>query len=143
MAKLHLDMEIECDFDLLGMGSHVGSHRMAWELNRIFGWKLAFDREIDSKIKNIETRHIVLRYCNDEEGLDIALILNRVPEGVLASGASSLDYLLRLGHGVLESEDVINRIRNSNLVTLVTFLNPEKSGALEAMFELDIYIKNE
>ncbi|MEZ7878502.1 MAG: hypothetical protein QMB91_07115 [Flavobacteriales bacterium] len=139
MAKLHLDMEIECDFDLLGMGSHVGSHRMAWELNRIFGWKLAFDREIDSKIKNIETRHIVLRYCNDEEGLDIALILNRVPEGVLASGASSLDYLLRLGHGVLESEDVINRIRNSNLVTLVTFLNPEKSGALEAMFELDIY----
>ena len=139
MAKLQLDMEIECDFDLLGMGSHVGSHRMAWELNRIFGWKLAFDREIDSKIKNIETRHIVLRYCNDEEGLDIALILNRVPEGVLASGASSLDYLLRLGHGVLESEDVINRIRNSNLVTLVTFLNPEKSGALEAMFELDIY----
>jgi hypothetical protein len=139
MAKLHLDMEIECDFDLLGMGSHVGSHRMAWELNRIFGWKLAFDREIDSKIKNIETRHIVLRYCNEEEGLDIALILNRVPEGVLASGASSLDYLLRLGHGVLESEDVINRIRNSNLVTLVTFLNPEKSGALEAMFELDIY----
>ena len=139
MAKLQLDMEIECDFDLLGMGSHVGSHRMAWELNRIFGWKLAFDREIDSKTKNIETSHIVLRYCNEEEGLDIALILNRVPEGVLASGASSLDYLLRLGHGVLESEDVINRIRNSNLVTLVTFLNPEKSGALEAMFELDIY----
>ena len=139
MAKLHLDMEIECDFDLLGMGSHVGSHRMAWELNRIFGWKLAFDREIDSKIKNIETRHIVLRYCNEEEGLDIALILNRVPEGVLAPGASSLDYLLRLGHGVLASENVINRIRNSNLVTLVTFLNPEKSGALEAMFELDIY----
>jgi hypothetical protein len=139
MAKLHLDMEIECDFDLLGMGSHVGRHRMAWELNRIFGWKLAFDREIDSKIKNIETRHIVLRYCNEEEGLDIALILNRVPEGALAAGASSLDYLLRLSHGVLESEDVINRIRNSNLVTLVTFLNPEKSGALEAMFELDIY----
>ena len=139
MAKLHLDMEIECDFDLLGMGSHVGSHRMAWELNRIFGWQLAFDREIDSKIKNIVTKHIVLRYCNEEEGLDIALILNRVPEGALASGASSLDYLLRLSHGVLESEDVINRIRNSNLVTLVTFLNPEKSGALEAMFELDIY----
>ena len=138
MAKLHLDMEIECDFDLLGMGSHVGSHRMAWELNRIFGWNLEFNREINSKIKNIETRHIVLRYCNEEEGLDIALILNRVPDGVLAQGASSLDYLLRLGHGVMESEDVINRIRNSNLVTLVTFLNPEKSGALEAMFELDI-----
>ena len=139
MVKLHLDMEIECDFDLLGMGSHVGSHRLAWELNRIFGWELAFDREIDSKIKSIETRHIVLRYCNEEEGLDIALILNRVPEGVLAPGASSLDYLLRLSHGVLASENVINRIRNSNLVTLVTFLNPEKSGALEAMFELDIY----
>jgi len=139
MAKLHLDMDIDCDFDLLGMGSHVGSHRMAWELNRIFGWKLAFDREIDSKIKNSVTRHIVLRYCNEEEGLDIALILNRVPDGVLAPGASSLDYLLRIGHGVIATEKVINRIRNSNLVTMVTFLNPEKSGALEAMFELDIY----
>jgi hypothetical protein len=138
MAKFQLDMEIECDFDLLGMGSHVGSHRMAWELNRIFGWKLEFEREIDSKTKNIETRHIVLRYCNEEECLDIALILNRVPDGVLATGAPSLDYLLRLGPGVMESEDVINRIRNSNLVTLVTYLNPEKSGALEAMFELDI-----
>tara|TARA_B100001173_G_scaffold288601_1_gene277852 strand:- start:403 stop:828 length:426 start_codon:yes stop_codon:yes gene_type:complete len=139
MAKLHLDMDIDCDFDLLGMGSHVGSHRMAWELNRIFGWKLAFDREIDSKIKNSVTRHIVLRYCNEEEGLDIALILNRVPDGVLAPGASSLDYLLRIGHGVIATEKIINRIRNSNLVTMVTFLNPEKSGALEAMFELDIY----
>ncbi len=138
MAKFQLDMEIECDFDLLGMGSHVGSHRMAWELNRIFGWKLEFDREIDSKTKNIETRNIVLRSFNEEECLDIALILNRVPDGVLVTGASSLDYLLRLGPGVMESEDVINRIRNSNLVTLVTYLNPEKSGALEAMFELDI-----
>ncbi|HIG58575.1 MAG TPA: hypothetical protein EYQ21_04125 [Flavobacteriales bacterium] len=137
MAKFQLDMEIECDFDLLGIGSHVGSHRMAWELNRIFGWQLVFDQEIVSRIKDVETRHIVLRYCNDEEGLDIALILNRVPEGVLATGAASLDYLLRLGAGILESEDVINRIRKSNLVTLVTNLNPEQSGALEAMFELD------
>ena len=137
MAKFQLDMEIECDFDLLGIGSHVGSHRMAWELNRIFGWQLVFDQEIDSRSKDVETRHIVLRYCNDEEGLDIALILNRVPEGVLATGAASLDYLLRLGAGILESEDVINRIRKSNLVTLVTNLNPEQSGALEAMLELD------
>lgn len=137
MAKFQLDMEIECDFDLLGIGSHVGSHRMAWELNRIFGWQLEFDREIDSISNNIETRHIVLRYCNDEEGLDIALILNRVPDGVLATGAASLDYLLRLGAGILESEDVINRIRKSNLVTLVTNLDPEQSGVLEAMFELD------
>lgn len=137
MAKFQLDMEIECDYDLLGMGSHVGSHRMAWELNRIFGWQLEFNREIDSISNNIETRHIVLRYCNDEEGLDIALILNRVPDGVLATGAASLDYLLRLGAGILESEDVINRIRKSNLVTLVTNLNPEQSGVLEAMFELD------
>jgi len=137
MAKFQLDMEIECDFDLLGIGSHVGSHRMAWELNRIFGWQLVFDQEIDSRSKDVETRHIVLRYCNDEEGLDIALILNRVPDGVLATGAASLDYLLRLGAGILELEDVINRIRKSNLVTLVTKLNPEQAGALEAMFELD------
>ena len=36
-----------------------------------------------------------------------------------------------------EELDIINTIRKSNLVTLVTSVDPENSGALDAMFELD------
>ena len=88
-----------------------------------------------SKIGN--SQHVVHRYIDEGLCLDAALILNRVPEGVLASGASSFDYLLRIRKGVAEEVDIIKTIRKSNLVTFVTSLVPEDTGALDSMFELD------
>ena len=137
MPKLHLDWEIECDFNLYGIGSHVGSHRLCFDLNRLFRWKLSFDRTLVGVSKIGNSQHVVHRYIDESLGLDAALILNRVPEGVLASGASSFDYLLRIRKGVAEELDIINTIRQSNLVTLVTSLVPEETGALDSMFELD------
>ena len=54
-----------------------------------------------------------------------------------SDGASSFDYLMRVRKGVAEELEIIKTIRKSNLVTLVTFVDPENSGALDAMFELD------
>ena len=36
-----------------------------------------------------------------------------------------------------EELEIIKTIRKSNLVTLVTSVDPENSGALDSMFELD------
>lgn len=130
MQKFQLDWDIECDFELYGVASHVGSHRLGWELNRIFDWELSFDRMI-------EDNFIVLRYINIDDDLDIALILNRVPDGILASGAASFDYLLRVRDGLNSDLNIIKKMRSSNLVTLVTSIVPENSGALEELFELD------
>lgn len=130
MQKVQLDWDIECDFDLYGVRTHVGSHRLGWELNRIFNWELKYDRMINDK-------HIVLRYFNIDDDLDAALILNTVPEGVLASGAASFDYLLRIRNGLNTDLNIIRAIRLSKLVTLVTSVSPESSGALEELFELD------
>jgi hypothetical protein len=138
MPKFQLDWEVECDFELFGVGSHVGSHRLAWELNKIFGWQLAYERQLTITTKKSTSVHIVHRYKDEEDGLDVALILNRVPEGVLADGMAQLDYLLRVRFGFMGEKDIIHKIRESNVVTLVTYTDPEKSGALEAMFELDI-----
>ena len=137
MYKLQLDWEIECDFNLYGIGSHVGSHRLCFDLNRLFRWQLSFDRTLVGVSKIGNSQHVVHRYIDEGLGLDAALILNRVPEGVLASGASSFDYLLRIRKGVAEELDIIKTIRKSNLVTLVTSLVPEDTGALDSMFELD------
>ena len=137
MTKLQLDWEIECDFNLYGIGSHVGSHRLCFDLNRLFRWQLSFDRTLVGVSKIGNSQHVVHRYIDESLGLDAALILNRVPEGVLASGASSFDYLLRIRKGVAEELDIIKTIRKSNLVTFVTSLVPEDTGALDSMFELD------
>ena len=137
MYKLQLDWEIECDFDLYGIGSHVGSHRLCFDLNRLFRWQLSFDRTLSSMSKIGNSQHLVHRYIDEDLGLDVALVINRVPEGILASGASSFDYLLRIRKGVAEEIDIIKTIRKSNLVTLVTSLVPEETGALDSMFELD------
>ena len=137
MTKLQLDWEIECDFNLYGIGSHVGSHRLCFDLNRLFRWQLSFDRTLVGVSKIGNSQHVVHRYIDEGLGLDAALILNRVPEGVLASGASSFDYLLRIRKGVAEELHIIKTIRKSNLVTLVTSLVPEDTGALDSMFELD------
>ena len=106
MPKFQLDWEIECDFDLYGIGSHVGSHRLCFDLNRLFRWQLCYDRMLVGLSKTGNTEHIVHRYTDEELGLDVALILNRVPEGILASGASSFDYLLRVRSGVAEELDI-------------------------------------
>jgi hypothetical protein len=137
MSKVQLDWEIECDFDLYGVGSHVGSHRLGWELNRLFGWQLTYDRIVESESKSGVTEHIVHKFVDEDDGLDVALVLNRVPNGVLAIGAASFDYLLRVRLGASEELDIVKIIRKSNLVTLVTSLDPENTGALDAMFELD------
>lgn len=137
MPKFQLDWEIECDFDLYGIGSHVGSHRLCFDLNRLFGWQLSYDRMLVGLHKSGNTEHIVHRHIDEEMGLDVSLILNRVPDGVLATGASSFDYLMRIRQGVAEELEIIKTIRKSNLVTLVTSVDPENSGALDAMFELD------
>lgn len=143
MAKLHLDMDLECDFDLYGIGTHIGGHRLAWELNRLFGWELVYDRNLESICKKkgkVLSNHIVYTYKSSDEGIEVNLILNRAPEGCLTVGkiSNSLDYLLKVCSGIIEIESVLCTIRTSKLVTLVTSLDPEDSGVLEAMFELDI-----
>mgnify|MGYP000670389457 CR=1 FL=1 len=40
-------------------------------------------------------------------------------------------------YNAAEEIDIVQTIRKSNLVTLVTSLDPENTGVLEAMFELD------
>ena len=142
MVKLQLDMDLECDFKLYGIGTHIGGHRLAWELNRLFSWELVYDRELESfciKTGELISKHIVYSYRKIEEEIDVSLVLNRVPEGCLTvgQGPNSLDYLLKVNLGNIELDGVIQAIRTSKLVTLVTFLDAEKSGVLEAMFELE------
>ena len=64
-------------------------------MNRRFGWRLSCDQDLEvPQSKNGDTTHPTMRFADEEAGVVVTLILNRLPLGVLAKGASGLDYLM-------------------------------------------------
>lgn len=133
-----LEWEYTPDYELLGLSSAVGCHRLAWSMNRAFDWRLSCDHDVPvNQPKGGESLHPTMRYVNEEAGVVITLVLNRLPESALAKGASSLDYLMMVNHHELAPHEVIAKLRSLPEVSFVTVLDPETSGALEPLTFFD------
>ena len=53
-----LEWEYTPDYELLGVSSGAGCHRLAWSMNRAFGWELTCDQDvIVSQGKKEDTVH--------------------------------------------------------------------------------------
>lgn len=138
MLWLEEDFVESCDFDVIGIGCAAGPHRLGWELNRRFGWGLAFHHIIQSPQRQGNSEHLVYK------GLDVMLVLNRHAEGTLvkAGGVTRLDYLLRLAHcedrdEKIDVQDVAGQIRSMPLVTLATVLDSSAPDIMEHLAVLD------
>lgn len=142
MQWLEADFAEACDFELIGIGSHLGPHRFCWELNGAFGWSLAFHKLIKVPQRQGYTDHVVYHFHDESAGPDfeVSLIANRLPGGVLArfQGAAQLDYLLRFAEGARAASDWIPRIRDVHAVSYAVELDPLKSGAIEHIALLDL-----
>ena len=137
MQWLDEDFEESCDFRLFGLTSHVGGHRLAWELNRVMGWSLAFHMELVPVERAGDERYVVHRYVVEDTGVDVALIANRLPNAQLVKGLSRVDFLLRLGEDVPHVDQIVRALRGIRLVTLVAEVDPVKTGAFEHVAFLD------
>lgn len=138
MQWLEEDFEGSCDFRLFGLTSHVGSHRLSWELNRVLGWSLAFHMEVVPDERAGDVRHVVHRYVSERTGVDAALIANRLPQALLVKSMPRVDFLLRLGEECPDLDQTLRAIRGIRLVTLVVEVDPVKSGAFEHVAFLDV-----
>ncbi len=129
-----LEWEYVPDYELLGISSSVGCHRLAWALNRAFDWHLKADVDVlvDQGRGNTSV-HPSMRHVDEEGGVAITLVLNRVPEGTLAKGASSLDFLVMANHHELAAHEIIATLRRLDEVSFVIALDPEESGAMEPL----------
>jgi hypothetical protein len=78
-----------------------------------------------------------MRFLDEEAGIAVTLVLNRLQEGMLAKGASGLDYLLRVNHHELAAHEVVAQLRALPEVSFVTVLDPESSGAMEPLTLFD------
>ena len=133
-----LEWEYTPDYELLGVSSGAGCHRLAWSMNRAFGWELTCDQDVVvSQGKKEDTVHPSMRYVDEEGGISVTLVLNRLPEGMLAAGASGLDFLVIVNHHELAAHEVIARLRTLPEVAFVTALNPEECGAMEPLTIFD------
>ncbi|MGB1075540.1 MAG: hypothetical protein ACPGYK_05065 [Flavobacteriales bacterium] len=138
MQWLDEDFAESCDFDVIGIGSAVGPHRLGWELNGRFGWALEYHHIIQSPQRQGHSDHLVYR------GGPAMLVLNRHAEGSLVktSGVARLDYLLRLEHmddpnEQLDFEAVVKGVRSLSSVTLATPVDPHVEGIMEHLAVLD------
>jgi len=133
-----LEWEYTPDYELLGVSSGAGCHRLAWSMNRAFGWELSCDQDVVvSQGKKEDTVHPSMRYVDEEGGISVTLVLNRLPEGMLAAGASGLDFLVMVNHHELAAHEVIARLRTLPEVAFVTALDPEECGAMEPLTIFD------
>ena len=133
-----LEWEYTPDYELLGVSSGAGCHRLAWSMNRAFGWELTCDQDVVvSQGKKEDTVHPSMRYVDAEGGISVTLVLNRLPEGMLAAGASGLDFLVMVNHHELAAHEVIARLRTLPEVAFVTALDPEECGAMEPLTIFD------
>ena len=133
-----LEWEYAPEYELLWVSAAVGSHRLAWSMNRALGWALACGEDlVVHPPKGHESVHPTMRFEPEAEGNKVTVVLNRVPEGVLARGAAGMDYLVVLHHHELPAHEIIASLRALPEVSFVTALDPESCGALEPLMALD------
>ncbi len=142
MQWLEADFADACDFELIGIGSHLTPHRLTWELNGLLDWQLEFEKVLNVPQRQESTEHMVYRYVNASHStsFSVALIENRTPAGVLArfQGAAQLDYLLQIGEGGLPGKDWMVRLRKCPGIVYSQMLDPLHSGAMEHLALLDL-----
>ena len=129
-----LEWEYVPDYELLGVSSSAGCHRLAWAMNRAFDWQLKTDVDVlVDQGQGKTTAHPSMRFVDDEVGVAITLVLNRLPEGTLAKGASSLDFLVMANHHELAAHEIIAKLRRLDEVSFVVALDPKECGAMEPL----------
>ncbi len=147
MAWLEADFEDALDFQLFGLTSVVGSHRLCWELNRALGWGLTYyrtlglpesSRKMDPDEGSEPPAFVAHRYHRPQLGWDVTLVLNRAERKVLVEKLPRVDYLLRVGECAHDLEPLPTLLKQLPSVTWATSLDVMKTGAWETMGLLDV-----
>lgn len=142
MVWLDDGFENAIDFQLFGLSSHLGSHRLCWELNRKFGWGLKFfgtwSRQREAGLFEEEAlSYVAHRYHSPLADWDVMILLNR-SEGIpLLSKVAGVDYLLRVVEGRHDLAAMPQQLKEVPSITWVGPLDVVKTGALEHLAVLN------
>ncbi|MBK22330.1 MAG: hypothetical protein CMP63_08495 [Flavobacteriales bacterium] len=96
MSKLVLDLDLDFDFSLFGVSSHVSNYRIAWGMNKLFEIDLERVDDIDISFDSDKKGNFSLYRFNDEESYTtFHLLSNRCDSGYLIPELKQIDYFLQ------------------------------------------------
>ena len=142
MQWLDEDFADACDFELLGMSSHLPPHRLAWEMNQHLEWRLEFFKVLEIQQRKGHSEHAVYRYedVSSHGSQTWYVIENKAPNGMIArfKGGAEMDYLVQAMHEAGSMVEAIERIRSMRGVNYILQLDPLESGAIEHLALMDL-----
>ena len=142
MQWLDEDFADACDFELLGLSSHLPPHRLAWELNQHLEWRLEFFKVLEIQQRKGHSEHTVYRYedASSHGSQTWYVIENKAPNGMVArfKGGAEMDYLVQAMDETGAVAEAISRIRPMRGINYILQLDPLESGAIEHLALMDI-----
>ena len=142
MQWLEEDFADACDFELLGLSSHLPPHRLAWEMNQHLEWRLEFFKVLEIQQRKGHSEHAVYRYedVSSHGSQTWYVIENKAPNGMIArfKGGAEMDYLVQAMDETGSMAEAMERIRSMRGVNYILQLDPLESGAIEHLALMDL-----
>ena len=142
MQWLDEDFADACDFELLGLSSHLPPHRLAWEMNQHLEWRLEFFKVLEIQQRKGHSEHAVYRYEDvSSHGIRTWYVIeNKAPNGMIArfKGGAEMDYLVQVMDEAGSMAEAMERIRSMRGVNYILQLDPLESGAIEHLALMDL-----
>ena len=142
MQWLDEDFADACDFELLGLSSHLPPHRLAWEMNQHLEWRLEFFKVLEIQQRKGHSEHAVYRYedVSSHGSQTWYVIENKAPNGMIArfKGGAEMDYLVQAMDETGSMAEAMERIRSMRGVNYILKLDPLESGAIEHLALMDL-----
>jgi hypothetical protein len=142
MQWLDEDFADACDFELLGLSSHLPPHRLAWEMNQHLEWRLGFFKVLEIQQRKGHSEHAVYRYedVSSHGSQTWYVIENKAPNGMIArfKGGAEMDYLVQAMDEAGSMAEAMERIRSMRGVNYILQLDPLESGAIEHLALMDL-----
>lgn len=105
MNKLVLDLDLDFDFSLFGISSHVANYRIAWGLNKLFELDLEREDDIDLSFESNKKGNFSLYKFDDQEDYTTYhLLSNRCEIGYLIPELKEIDYFIQYWGPMSEKE---------------------------------------
>jgi hypothetical protein len=142
MQWLEEDFADACDFELIGLSSHLPPHRLAWELNQRLEWNLRFHTVLEIPQRQGCSEHVVYRFvdASNDQPQTWYVIENKAPNGMIArfKGGAEMDFLVQVMDPCGPVDAAIEQLRPLRGINYILQLDPLQSGAIEHLALIDL-----
>jgi len=119
-TKLILLDEEQEPFDIIGICSGLSDYRLAWNLNKAFGWEFAHSDisiKIPIKKSNAVSEYNFYQYLGLEDYTNLYLVKNKQQAKPLLEDLPQLDYVLIIKNNlVLDTDELVDLLRQHHQI---------------------------